>query len=354
MPHHLRFIDPCAPLPYADVTDMPGFGGDETTLVHIATALASDMEVTVEQAARRVCDTHAGVRYLPMDLTWQAGHLIVVVNSWKVALVCRRTNPQARICIWQHVVPGRHNRVLGRALAQAGIEIITVSQTLAVTVSSFLDGQVRVTAIPNAVADDLHPDATPRDRDLLLFAGARQNGLDQVAAAFTALRAKIPGLRLEVAGPACATAAVPDGTTPLGRLTHDLVLAKMRQASCLFHPQTQFAEPFSLVIAGANAVGCPALVQRGLGANDEVTSTAEQCIDAANLGEILDRISQWRCTSPAITLLPQFRKSAILARWHRFMQRDRQDAALSDALFACGDWPLHCGTARSTGLSLPF
>ena len=281
----LRIIDPCAPRAYADPDDMRGLGGTEATVIRIATALCADIDVIVEQIARKTTDTVGGVRFQPMDLHRAAGDVIVVINSWKVALLCRKHNPRARICVWQHVVPGRHNRAMARDLARAEIEIFCVSDTHAAMVDTFLAGQVRVTAIPNPVADDLHPDATPRDPDLLLFASAPHKGLDQVAAAFAALRQTIPALRLELADPgylAWDSGPIPDGVVALGTLSHPQVIAKMRQALCIFYPQTRFAETFGLVLAEANAVGCPVLVHRSLGANDEVTCSPDQRIDAAD------------------------------------------------------------------------
>lgn len=56
----------------------------------------------------------------------------------------------------------------------------------------------------------------------------------------------------------------------------------MRSALCLFYPQTSFAESFGLVIAEANAVGTPALLHAGLGANEEFASSTEQCVDGSD------------------------------------------------------------------------
>lgn len=326
MSMHLRFIDPCAPRAYSDLDDMHGLGGTESTLIRIATDLGRDITVTVEQAARQDAESRTGIDFLPLNLKRAAGDVIVVVNSWKAALVSRKHNPTAQIFVWQHVIPGKHNRVMGRDLAAAGIEILCVSQSHAMMVSSFLSGQVRVTAVPNPISDTLQPDATMRDPDLLFFASSPHKGLDQVAAAFATLRKSIPSLRLEIADPgylAWDNGTMPEGAESLGTLTHNQVIAKMRQALCIFYPQSRFVETFGLVIAEANAVGCPALVQWGLGANNEVTSTPDQCIDASNPSEILDRIVAWRHRPPVVMLHSHFRQSAIVERWHRLLVRSR-------------------------------
>lgn len=352
---HLRFIDPCAPRAYADPAQMRGLGGTETTLLHIATALAQDIAVTVEQAARDTPQVRRGVRFLPMNLAQAAGDTIVVVNSWKVALLCRKHNPLARICVWQHVFPGRHNRALAPDLARARIEVLCVSQTHAATVSNFLWGQVRVTAVPNPIADDLLPDVTPRDPDLLFFASSPHKGLDQVVAAFATLRRTIPTLRLELADPgylAWDNGAMPDGVVALGTLSHAQVIARMRQALCLFCPQTRFAETFGLVLAEANAVGCPALVHEGLGANDEVTSTTEQCIDATDPGQIARRILAWRARPPVVRLLPQFRQSVIVQRWQRLLVRDSRAVVAKPEIEFAQVWAAHRGGVWSDVMSM--
>ena len=322
-PAFLRFIDACAPRPYCDLGDMHGLGGTEATLIRIAKALARDMSVTVEQAARQATETRDGVMFLPIDLKRSSGRVIVVINSWKVALLVRKHNPAARICVWQHVVPGRHNRAMVTALAAAQIDIMCVSHSHAKQVRSLIGADmVRVSAILNPIADDLHPDQTQRDPDLLFFASSPHKGLDQVAARFTELRQAIPSLRLELADPgylAWGNGTMPPGVVQLGTLTHAQVIAKMRRALCLFYPQTRFAETFGLVIAEANAVGCPALVHGGLGANDEVVSDRAQCIDATDPAQIMARLLAWRRDKPTITLKPEFRFSAVLRQWQAIL-----------------------------------
>ena len=323
MSHHLRIVDPCAPRAYSDLANLHRLGGTEATLLRIARALSGEMEVTVEQAARRTAEISGDIRFLPMDLAKATGGTILVINSWKVALICRRHNPQARILVWQHVVPGQHQRKMVGDLADAGIEIVCVSHALGGILRRVEGGQrLAISVVANPIADDLHPDGTPRDPDLLFFASSPHKGLDQVAAAFATLRAAMPTLRLEVADPGYlnwGTDAMPEGVTMLGTLSQAAVIEKMRQSLCLFYPQTRFAETFGLVIAEANAVGCPVLVHRGLGANDEVASDPGQCIDGSDARMIEARIADWRRTPPAVTLDPQFRFSSVMAGWRRVL-----------------------------------
>lgn len=336
----LRIVDPCAPRAYADLASLDRLGGTEATVLRIARAISGHIEVSVEQAARRTTEVFEAVRFLPMDLAKRSAGIILVINSWRAALVCRRHNPEARILVWQHVEPGKHLRSMAGDLANAGIEVVCVSNSLAAMLRRFVGAaKVTISAIANPIADDLHPDRTPRDPNLLFFASSPHKALDQVVAAFATLRTAMPGLRLEVADPGYLTwdnGAMPAGVVGLGTLPHWAVIEKMRKALCVFYPQTRFAETFGLVIAEANAVGRPALVHRGLGANDEVVSDASQCIDGTDPQMIAARIAEWRRTPPAVTLNPRFRLSAVVRDWRQLLGavpvgiRDDRTSGISD------------------------
>lgn len=327
MMNQITFVDPLAPRPYSGAPgQLVGLGGTETTLVRIAERLSRHMAVTVRQAARSGPSAIAGgVHYAGLELTHKlpgAPQAIVVVNSWKVALKLARMHPRARVLVWQHVFPGRHHRVLGPRLAAAGVEIVCVSATHARWIEEFIGTDCpRVRHIHNPIPDDLHPDATPRDPNLLLFASSPHKGLSQVFDRFEALRGRFPKLRLVVADPGYMrwpARRAPRGVLALGRLDQGKLVNTMRRALCLFYPQDQFAETFGLVIAEANAVGCPALLHRGLGANDEVASDLSQCIETTDPRAIVDRIASWRASDrlrPLATGRAEFRISAITERW---------------------------------------
>ncbi len=342
----ITFVDPLAPRGYSGAPGgLAGLGGTEATLVRIAECVADRLPVTVRQSARTgpelIC---AGVRYSGVDLCRplpESPRVIVVVNSWKVAPKLARLNPGARVIVWQHVFPGRHNRALAPQLSAAGVEVICVSATHARWLTGFLGADApRIGHIHNPIADDLGPDDTARDPNLLLFASSPHKGLGQVFRRFEMLKESFPDLRLAVADPgylAWPTGPVPRGVIPLGRLDQPSLIGWMRRALCLFYPQSQFAETFGLVIAEANAVGCPALLHRGLGANEEVASHAGQCIDTTDPGAIAARIADWRCAlgrRPLARAQPRFRLSRVADRWAGLLQarhaRDTDLITLSD------------------------
>lgn len=327
MSGRITFVDPLAPRAYSGAPgQLKGLGGTEATLVRVCEALAPSVPIVVRQSARIApAEFSGGIHYggfnaknrLPED-----PNVIVVVNSWKVALKLARMHPEARVIVWLHVFPGRRHRALAPALKAAGVEIICVSASHARWLRGFMgEDAPRIGHIYNPVADELVPDETPRDANLLLFASAPHKGLAKVFERFEQMRTRFPRLRLAVADPGYLkwpVGRVPAGVLPIGSLAQPDLIGLMRRSLCLFYPQDEFAETFGLVIAEANAVGCPALLQRGLGANDEIASDAGQCIDTSDAEAIAERIAAWREADPVKPLArarPDFRLSSVTARW---------------------------------------
>ncbi|MFC4669461.1 glycosyltransferase [Seohaeicola nanhaiensis] len=323
----VTFLDPMAPRAYTGGPgELEGLGGTEATLVRVSESLATAMPVTVRQSAwaregERVNRAHWCGWSIDCRMD-ERPDVIVVINSWKIALKVARLHPDSRVIVWQHVFPGRHNRAHAAALPAADVEIVCVSSTHARWLCNFAGpGGPRISHIPNPIPDELAPDATERDRDLLIYASSPHKGLAQVFRRFDRLRSRFPTLRLAVADPgylAWPTGPQPDGVVALGRLAQPELHRWMRRALCLFYPQDHFAETFGLVIAEANAVGCPALLHRGLGANDEVVSDPSQCIDTSDDDAIEERIREWRIARPGTTLAaarPEFRLSSIAVQW---------------------------------------
>ncbi|WP_157937677.1 glycosyltransferase family 4 protein [Oceaniglobus roseus] len=334
----VTFIDPMAPRPYTGLPgDLAGLGGTEMTLVRICEALSRRLPITVRQSARPgSVISSAGVRYEGFDPKRplpERPAAIIVVNSWKVAAKVARLHPGTRIILWLHGFPGRHNRGLATAMAGAGIEIVCVSASHARWLRDFCGAEEqRIRHLHNPIAEALAPDGTPRDPNLLLFASSPHKGLDQVFRRFETLRTRLPDLRLAVADPgylAWPTGPVPEGVIPIGRLGQAALIRWMRRALCLFYPQDRFAETFGLVIAEANAVGCPALLHRGLGANDEVASCPSQCIDTTDPAAIAARIAEWRAAPdhrPLAQARPEFRLSRVVEDWAALLGAAPADA----------------------------
>ncbi|SEN52929.1 Glycosyl transferases group 1 [Loktanella fryxellensis] len=318
----LALVDPCCARGYAPAAlQAGGLGGTEATVLRVTSVLSTRMPVVHYQRGRTdTVATDAGLmRPLADAFAPDAAGTFVVINAWKVACKLRRAHPAARIVLWLHVHPGRHNRPMATALAQAGVAVVCVSASHAATLRAFLSHgpALAIDHIHNPIADGLAPDATPHDPDALLFASAPHKGLVQVYARFTAARQAIPSLTLAVADPgylAWDTGPVPDGVTLLGAMPHAALIARMRRSLCLFYPQTRFAETFGLVMAEAQAVGLPVLAHCGLGANDEVVGPG-QLLDCHDDAQIVTRLQDWRRARPVVGANPAFRLSAVCDRW---------------------------------------
>lgn len=343
------FVDPCAPRAYTpSCIDKARLGGTEATLLKIATALSRRARIVVHQKHRRETAAEGRIQYRPFEnarsLRRDADH-IVVINSWKVALSIRKAHPDVPISLWLHVIPGRHNRDMGLRLRNAGIPIVCVSESHAASLRAFLrsadSALPEIMAIHNPVADDLMPDSTVRDANLLLFASAPHKGLSEVLQIFQTIRLQMPSLRLEIADPgylAWRTCVWPQGTRALGKLSHAALMTRMRSALCLFYPQTSFAETFGLVIAEANAVGTPALLHAGLGANEEVASSTEQCVDGSDPEAVAATIRQWQNRFPIISGQARFRLAAVVERWWNHIE-PRSAVDVPDHETVCGRPP---------------
>lgn len=323
-PPVLAIVDPCCPAPYAprDLSDGT-LGGTEATVLRVTRALAARMTIVHFQRARgRVEATDAG-QMVPLSAAFAVTlphATYVVINAWKVACKLRKLHPQARILLWLHVHPGKHNRPMAEALAKAGIGIVCVSHSHEAQLRIFLGhgAAPRITHIYNPIAEGLQPDDTPRDPNRMLFASSPHKGLAQVFRQFRTVRATLPDLTLAVADPgylAWNTGPPPQGVTFLGTLRHAALIGEMRRASCLFYPQTTFAETFGLVLAEAQAVGLPVLAHRGLGANSEVVEDPEQLIDGTDPATLVARLTAWGRQPPEVRANPAFRLEAVAARW---------------------------------------
>ncbi|KAF0676038.1 glycosyltransferase family 4 protein [Profundibacterium mesophilum] len=338
IPPTIGLVDPCCPRPYmpSDVDD-GGLGGTEATVTRIVVGLHGRVRF-VQFQQHRAAPARDGIGgYDRLDRAGDAGGLdgLVVINSWKLACRLRKSHPDLPIYLWLHVHPGRHNRKMGAALHAAGIVVICVSASHAATLRAFLAPcRVDIRHVFNPIADDLRPSNVPRDPNRMLFASAPHKGLDQVFDAFRRLRGRIPDLILDVADPgylAWRTGPAPEGVRFIGTLPHDMLMARMRRSLCLFYPQSRFAETFGLVIAEANAVGTPALLHTGLGANDEIARSAGQCIDTGDMDAVHGTIARWRANPPRINLPEEFRLIRVLDQWESLLAPEMPAQAMSSS-----------------------
>jgi glycosyltransferase involved in cell wall biosynthesis len=325
----IALVDPACKKGYApEDLDAGAVGGTEATILRISIGLRDTFDVTHYQNGReQVRPSSAGhLRPLRQSGIRSRPQAIIVINAWKVALKLRKQHQQVPIFLWLHVHPGKHNRKMGAALREAGITVICVSRSHAAQFRAFLpDGSLpHIDYIYNPISDDLDADATPRDLNRMIFASAPHKGLRQVYEQFNAVRSYLPDLKLAVADPGYLSwdsGPPPPNVLHLGALPQAKLLSQMRRSLCLFYPQTHFAETFGLVLAEANAVGTPVLVQAGLGANDEVARDHQQTVDGKDIEAMVRRISAWRRDFPDIRAKPEFRLTSVCQDWKRLLDR---------------------------------
>ena len=337
MAPQIALVDPMCKTGYRPTDLAKGvLGGTEATVLRVAARLKGRVNFSHYQAGRREAEATEAGQMHPLEDAASMGRAdgIIVINSWKLAVRMRKSHPGVPIHVWLHVFPGRHNRPMGRALRMADIGLICVSKSHAEQLGTFLGAgpKPQITWIYNPIADDLAPRPVSRDPNLLLFCSSPHKGLQEVFERFTRLRREMPQLRLAVADPGYLrwdAGPPPENAVFLGNLTHEALIAQMRQALCLFYAQTGFAETFGLVMAEASAVGTPVLAHRGLGANNEILNadfqgSADGVIDCTDPVAIASTIHRWQASPPSPTANPQFRLKSVARRWERLLSGGMQ------------------------------
>lgn len=127
----------------------------------------------------------------------------------------------------------------------------------------------RVSIVPPGVDHQrFTPNGREREREVLfvgpLDSGYRWKGVDVLLDAFETVRASLPAARLTLVGEGDRydelrdRAAATDGAVRLvGRVSEDALVRAYQRAAVTVLPSTSDAESFGMVLAEANACGCP-------------------------------------------------------------------------------------------------
>src|SRR5256885_1264351 len=198
------FYDPVCRQPYDTRTlHTQALGGTEATLTRVADAL----DAFVIQHNR----AEDWGRYRRPQRISGITRVIVTRDSRALPLV-RERYPGARAYLWLHdqLNPGsRRGQWLagsGGLLREMAVTAVCVSDSQRRGVEATLrrigvGAQVRALTIYNPVDDALKPDGTPVDERKLIFFSSPNKGLNFTLDAFSALKARIPDLRLLVGNP---------------------------------------------------------------------------------------------------------------------------------------------------------
>src|SRR5439155_13923096 len=276
------FYDPLCRQPYDTRTlHTCALGGTEATLTRVADAL----EAFVVQHNR----AEDWGRYRRPQRISGITRVIVNRDSRALALV-RERYPGARAYLWLHdqVNPGsrRARWLAGTAalLREMAVTAVCVSDSQRRGVEATLrrigvTAQVRALTIYNPVEDALTPDGTPVDERKLIFFSSPNKGLNFTLDAFSALKRRMPDLRLVVGNPGYKAGgdARRAGVEFLGPQPQARIHAEVRSALCTFFPNFVIPETFGLVFAESHALGTPVLTH-DCGAALEVVGDPRQVL----------------------------------------------------------------------------
>jgi len=323
----ILFYDPICPRPYtlATLRDEP-MGGTEATVLRVAEALAmGGYSTAVMQHNRDEADYGGCAEYLsPADHF--APTNVVVLRSVPALREMRKRFPQAKLYLWLHDLANQDPVHNAQILADTKPTIIVVSDFHALNVKDKLSQVpdlrgVAIKRIYNPIDDSLVPDATPVDRDKLVFFSSPHKGLAYTLQVFSYIRRLCPEMQLYVANPGYLKADpfTLNGVTDLGPRPHSEIIKHVRSALCTFYPNTVFPETFGLVLAESNAVGTPCLTHPH-GAAAEVLFHPHETLDCRNYKAVVDRVLSWRAGNrPTVKASPEFRLSRVVQAWKRLL-----------------------------------
>ena len=343
------FIDPTCPRPYDTATlRSQGLGGTEATIVRIANALAATDEVVVCQHNRTGSQVDSPtLSFVSMDgvadVVPGADHVVFVKKAQGIGDLAGRT--RARLWLWLHNYIVEEQLFYWTDHVRHRLGILCVSATHADHMRQawgrlpanrltlgFI-GRGGVGYHHNPIDESLQPSAdVARDPHKLVFFSSPHKGIEQVIAAFAEAQRRRPALRLFIADPGYLKMREPGllahpGIVHLGSIPQAEVARHVREAFCVFYPQSRRPETFGLVYAESNAVGTPVLAH-DFGAAREVLSRANPPFDARDPEAVVARLFEWMDGGPPVVGPdPRFSIAAVTAGWKTFF--DDPDAFLA-------------------------
>lgn len=328
----ILFVDMTCPRSYcAQTLEDSAMGGTEATVVRVAEGLAKQgNQVVVYQHNREETSPHGAAEYAPLIniVNEERPDAVVMLRKAVPLAFLRKQFPDTKLVLWLH------DLVDGAGELAHSIPLLEDTKPLILGVSQFhktqiMDVLMRNTPFPNGytvdyvynpVSEELVADATPIDRNKLVFFSSPHKGLEQVLTIYRFVRERIgdPSLRLYVANPGYVPTSdsTQDDVTVLGTLPQKQVIEHVRSALCVFYPNTDYKtrETFGLVFAEANAVGTPVIAHR-MGAAMEVLNPKEQALDCNDVLRVVDQVRRYRENRPVYDTKKEFRLGEVLKVW---------------------------------------
>lgn len=327
------FIDMGSPVIYNDnIFTRTGLGATTTNLVLVAEGLAKrGYQVTCVHHQRQEREiSKNGVVYTSLADCPQKPDLIVliVVVKYKDVFNLRLKFPNVPCILWFHTIQAKTLRKYRAFILKLQATILCVSHYQKTVIETILKEKKRdwkfkklpalaIRVIYPIILDELKSDATPVDPHKLLFLSSPHKGLSEVIRIFLLLKKQRPHYKLYVCNPGYREFPEiqnRDDIVILGSLLHARVIEELRSAFLVFYPQTKVAETFGFIFAEANAVGTP-VIAHDFGAAREVLRTPEQCVDATDHQQVIDRVIAFEQKRPVVSFREEFHTRPILDEW---------------------------------------
>lgn len=330
------FFDVTCPKPY-DPETLKGScqGGTESTMTRLAEGLASlgQFNVVIEQH-NRVDDYQGKALYTSPGKTEKA-KWVVVLRDPRPMVELRKRFPLSKIYLYSHDLADRNLGLLyadgvfkkAGCLANICVSDWHRTQTIDTLRAYGFKGEFKIRKIYNPLAEEAVPTKELYDRNKLVWLSSPHKGLHRAYELFGGLLRLNPNFRLYVTNPGyCETLytdnpAIRERTVVLGSIPHKEALAHIRNALCLFYPNTVFPETFGMVLSESNASGTPVL-SHPIGAVREVLDSAPgQVVDCRDDEKVFRRIMEWyEGARPIVMGRPQFKLHRVVQEWVRLLQ----------------------------------
>lgn len=325
------FVDYTCPKPYDSLTPQQGgLGGTESTVTRIAEGLSEHYNVVVEQHSRDEVVTHKAT-YAPVGFTENPAHVIALRDP-RIMLGAHEAHPKAKIHLYSHDIPSRPIGELysGGAFKDCTYHICVSNWHKAVTMDLLkplgYKGEFKHRVIYNPLPQYLPQRADSYDKNKLVWLSSPHKGLDRALHLLKLLLPHNPDFKLYVSNPGYygldmqLNDSLKNSVILAGSLPHEEVLNHVKDALCLFYPNTVFPETFGMVMSEANAMGIPVLTHN-FGASYEVLdSHPDQIMDCRNDEEVVKRVLKWyHGERPNVRGRPEFKLSRVINEWVRLL-----------------------------------
>ena len=341
----IYFVDIKCKQPYTFSTMAErAIGGTESTLLRIADRLCEDYQVFLVQPCRRQDEIHdTGINYITLDSArhradkFPPAH-VVVVRKLKAMGDMARWFPSAKLYLWIQDLPVKKYGRYRQQLIRHRVTMICNTNWQRSEAERFLSPDcwyqrlfhplsrkkpVDMVVIYNVINPAINYEPVEIDEDKLVFFSAPRKGLQQVLEYFEDVLEQRPQTKLYIANPGYQEMDAKWVDHPnlinLGSLSNLEVISHVREAFCVFYPQTMLPETFGVVYAEANTVGTPVLCY-DIGAANEILNNPEQIMHVDDL-RVTERLLSWyKNGRPEVVGKPDYLLDGVLVEWNNLLR----------------------------------